>query len=193
MNNRFIKDKTLFSAAEQGFKGLLQIGKFGFLILNLKVNPGKIDVNVHPTKLEIRFEEEQKVFKAVYHSIKESLLQGDLVRNETVAEEKENVVETLKSSILRGETEKFTTKEIEQAVEPKIESLPEQQEVQKPLSSFKNLFKKKNETEEDEVFVEQAEEKENMMEEIYQKKQANIIRTRGDRNKHRKNARSSSE
>ena len=69
VNKRFIKDKTLTSAAEQAFKGLLPIGKFGFIILDLELDQRKIDVNVHPTKLEIRFQEEQKVFKAVYHAI----------------------------------------------------------------------------------------------------------------------------
>lgn len=81
VNKRFIKDKTLSAGAEQAFKGLLPIGKFGFIILNLDMEPNKIDVNVHPTKLEIRFQEEQKVFKAVYHAIREGLLKGDLIKN----------------------------------------------------------------------------------------------------------------
>ncbi len=79
VNNRYIKDKTLTSAAEQGFKGLVTVGKHGFLILNIEMDMKKVDVNVHPTKLEVRFEEESKVFKAVYHAIKETLLKGDLV------------------------------------------------------------------------------------------------------------------
>ena len=79
VNHRFIKDKTLTSAAEQGFKGLVTVGKHGFLILNIDMDAKKVDVNVHPTKLEVRFQEETKVFKAVYHSIKETLLKGDLV------------------------------------------------------------------------------------------------------------------
>lgn len=81
VNNRYIKDKTLTSSAEQAFKGMITIGKFGFLVLNLSINPQKVDVNVHPAKLEVRFEEESKVFKAVYHAIKNTLLKGDLVSN----------------------------------------------------------------------------------------------------------------
>ncbi len=79
VNKRYIKDKTLTSAAEQAFKGLITIGKYGFLVLNIEINPQKVDVNVHPAKLEVRFEEENKVFKAVYHAIKDTLLKGDLV------------------------------------------------------------------------------------------------------------------
>ena len=76
VNNRFVKDKTLTSAAEQAFKGALLPGKYGFLILNIKIDPQKIDVNVHPAKLEVRFQEENRVFKLVYHAIKEGLMQN---------------------------------------------------------------------------------------------------------------------
>lgn len=81
VNKRYVKDKVLTSAAEQAFKGMITIGKYGFVILNLDMNPQKVDVNVHPAKLEVRFEEENKVFKAVYHAIKETLLKSDLVGN----------------------------------------------------------------------------------------------------------------
>ena len=81
VNKRYVKDKALTSAAEQAFKGMITIGKYGFVILNLDMNPQKVDVNVHPAKLEVRFEEENKVFKAVYHAIKETLLKSDLVGN----------------------------------------------------------------------------------------------------------------
>ncbi len=83
VNKRYVKDKTLTSAAEQGYKGLLTIGKYGFLVLNIEMNPQKVDVNVHPAKLEVRFDNEGMVFKAVYHSVKESLLKGDLVPDRT--------------------------------------------------------------------------------------------------------------
>ena len=79
VNDRYVKDKTLSGAAEQAFKGFVTIGKHGFLVLDIKMDPKKVDVNVHPAKLEVRFQEENKIFKAVYHAIKEGLLRGDLV------------------------------------------------------------------------------------------------------------------
>lgn len=81
VNQRYIKDKTLTSAAEQGYKGMITIGKYGFLVLNIDMDPQKVDVNVHPAKLEVRFEEESKIFKAVYHAIKDTILKGDLVED----------------------------------------------------------------------------------------------------------------
>ena len=79
VNKRYVKDKTLSGAAEQAFKGFVTIGKHGFLVLNIEMDPKKVDVNVHPAKLEVRFQEETKIFKAIYHAIREGLLKGDLV------------------------------------------------------------------------------------------------------------------
>ena len=79
VNKRYVKDKTLSGAAEQAFKGFVTIGKHGFLVLNIEMDPRKVDVNVHPAKLEVRFQEETKIFKAIYHAIRDGLLKGDLV------------------------------------------------------------------------------------------------------------------
>ena len=87
VNKRYIKDKTLTAATEQAYKGLIPIGKFGFVILNIKMNPAKVDVNVHPAKLEVRFEEENKIFQAIYHAIKDTLLKSELVVNTSNARE----------------------------------------------------------------------------------------------------------
>ncbi len=91
VNERYIKDKTLSGAAENSFKGLLPIGKYGFLVLNIDMDPSMVDVNVHPAKLEVRFQEENKVFKAIYHAIKDTLLKAELIENtEKTIEEIEN-------------------------------------------------------------------------------------------------------
>ena len=74
VNNRYIKDKFLTAATEQAYKGMIDPGKFGFVVLNLSMPQTKVDVNVHPAKLEVRFAEEGKVFQAVYHAIKDTIL-----------------------------------------------------------------------------------------------------------------------
>ena len=91
VNKRYIKDKTLTAATEQAYKGLIPIGKFGFVVLNIEMNPAKVDVNVHPAKLEVRFEEENKVFQAIYHAIKDTLLKTELVANSEKALHEENM------------------------------------------------------------------------------------------------------
>ena len=73
VNKRYVKDKILTVASEQAFKNLIPAGKYGFIILNIEMDPSKVDVNVHPAKLEVRFQEEQNVFKAIYNAISNAL------------------------------------------------------------------------------------------------------------------------
>jgi len=81
VNNRYIKDKSLTAAVDQAYKGMIPIGKFGFVILNIEMNPQKLDVNVHPAKLEVRFQNDKDVFKAVYNAIKTGFGNSELVEN----------------------------------------------------------------------------------------------------------------
>ena len=109
VNKRFIKDKTLSAATEQAYKGLIPIGKFGFVVLNITMNPAKVDVNVHPAKLEVRFEDESKIFQSIYHAIKDTLLKGELVANTEKQEINQNKEEISKGlyDFRKNETEKI--------------------------------------------------------------------------------------
>lgn len=86
VNKRYVKDKVLSSATERAYKDYIPSGKFAFAVLNIDMNPRKVDVNVHPAKLEVRFENENTIFKAVYNSIKEKLLSDE---NNNVEEKNE--------------------------------------------------------------------------------------------------------
>ena len=108
LNGRFIKDKNLSAAADQAYKGMIPIGRYGFIVLNLEMDPKLVDVNVHPAKLEVRFEEEGKVFKAVYHAIKSNMAQSELVANvqKSNLENKQEVKEEIKAEGFENYTEK---------------------------------------------------------------------------------------
>ena len=133
VNHRYVKDKTLTSATEQGFKGLVMIGKHPFAVLNLDVDPKKIDVNVHPTKLEIRFQEEGKVFKAIYHAIKETLLKSDLITNPDAFDEGASLDDVIKGIGTKQRVEAWgildKLKEEKEDKEEQTESKPEPEEV----------------------------------------------------------------
>lgn len=111
LNGRYIKDRNLSAAADQAYKGMIPVGRYGFIILNLEMDPKLVDVNVHPAKLEVRFEDEGKVFKSLYHAIKSNLAQSELVANI----ERENVATENKPKI----EENFNNEEIEEEVEKK--------------------------------------------------------------------------
>lgn len=152
VNGRFIKDKTLTAAAEQSFKGMIPINKYGFLVLNIEIDPALVDVNVHPAKLEVRFEEENKVFKAVYYAIKEALSKKELIEN--VVEENNKT-----ESINRERTDSLES--IKEKSEEVVNAIKDDIETEKERNS-KFLFFKKGKKEE-----EKPDEKENLLEEVY--------------------------
>ena len=138
VNKRYIKDKLLTAATEQAFKGLIPIGKYGFVVLNINMNPAKVDVNVHPAKLEVRFEEENKIFQSIYHAIKNTLLENELVANteKTTDKSDEQKNETSKGLF---DFRKNETKRIEQYndEESKIKTNVVQEEQK---NATKNVF-----------------------------------------------------
>lgn len=64
-------------ALEEAFKGSIMVGKFPSCVLNINLPCEIVDVNVHPSKLEVRFINERPVFDAIYHAVKSSLMKYD--------------------------------------------------------------------------------------------------------------------
>ena len=73
INNRYIKSKLAIAAIEQAYTSYLAPEKFPCCVLNLTINPSTVDINVHPTKLEVKFANEKPVFEAIYHSVRTAL------------------------------------------------------------------------------------------------------------------------
>ena len=153
VNKRYIKDKTLTAATEQAYKGLIPIGKFGFAVLNLEMNPAKVDVNVHPAKLEVRFQEENKVFQAIYHAIKETLLKGELVADPEKSLRNEN-----------GE------KKLERTTQSFEERLRNLRESKKENQGGLFGFRKQNEKQIEKYTEEESKIKTNILEDVYNSK-----------------------
>ena len=81
LNKRNVRNQILSNSADQAFKGSVGIGKYGFFILNLEMPANFYDINVHPTKMEVRFEDENKIYKVFYHAIKSAILSKDFLGN----------------------------------------------------------------------------------------------------------------
>ena len=77
INNRFVICKTAMAALSEASKGSVMVGKFLSCVLNIELSFEAVDVNVHPTKLEVRFVNEKPIFNAVYHAVKTALLNKD--------------------------------------------------------------------------------------------------------------------
>ena len=93
LNKRNIKNQMLTNSADQAFKGGTGIGKYGFFILNIEMPADYYDVNVHPTKMEVRFKDEQVLYKVMYHAIKGALLNKEFLGNNEVENNKETYIE----------------------------------------------------------------------------------------------------
>ncbi|MBR2588393.1 MAG: DNA mismatch repair endonuclease MutL [Bacilli bacterium] len=93
LNRRHIKNQMLTSSADQAFKGGTGIGKYGFFILNIEMPADYYDVNVHPTKMEVRFKDEQTIYKIMYHAIKGTLLNKEFLGNNEVENNKKTYIE----------------------------------------------------------------------------------------------------
>ncbi len=73
VNGRFIKHPYLHHALMAAFDGLLSDGKHPLYFINLKVDPSRIDVNIHPTKTEVKFREEQAIYPILRSAVKRGL------------------------------------------------------------------------------------------------------------------------
>ena len=73
INGRFVKNKTIIAAVENAYKGTVMVGKFPGYVLNVEMPFDCVDVNVHPSKTEVRFANDNEIFTTVYRAVKSAL------------------------------------------------------------------------------------------------------------------------
>ncbi len=73
LNGRYIKSRSCMASMENAYKNSIMVGKFPSCILNIKIPPNFVDVNVHPAKTEVRFSDEKRVTSAVYYAVKSAI------------------------------------------------------------------------------------------------------------------------
>ena len=76
INNRFVRSRTAQAALEQAFVSYIPPEKYPCCVMNIHLNPARVDVNVHPAKLEVKFSNEKPVFEAVYYATRQALEQN---------------------------------------------------------------------------------------------------------------------
>lgn len=79
VNLRPVRNKTLTSALDEAYRSLTPEKRYPACILFVEINPRLVDVNVHPTKIEVRFQKEHHVFEAVYEAIRKALLEHGMI------------------------------------------------------------------------------------------------------------------
>ncbi|MBQ7094177.1 MAG: DNA mismatch repair endonuclease MutL [Clostridia bacterium] len=106
VNGRYVKSKLLFAALERAYQGRLTSGRMPICFLNINLPHGNVDVNVHPTKLEVKFSNEKKIFDAVYSVVTDAL-------NSAVHFDPENRIDfileedKIEKAVISGETTSY--------------------------------------------------------------------------------------
>ena len=94
LNKRNIRNQVLLNSADEAFKAGIGIGKYGFFILNLDMPANYYDVNVHPTKIEVRFKDEEKIYKTLYQALKNAMLDREFLGNKEIDTNKEQYIKS---------------------------------------------------------------------------------------------------
>ena len=122
VNHRYIKSAVLTKAIEDAFRTFVMIHKFPFTEINFDVKPDLIDVNVHPTKMELKFVNSQDIYSFTYNAIRETLLFKELIPD--VTPEKDPKPETFKQRDIGNKPEAFENKRREALAAKENKNVP---------------------------------------------------------------------
>lgn len=125
VNHRYIKSAVLTKAIEDAFRTFVMIHKFPFTEINFQVRPDLLDVNVHPTKMELKFANSQDIYSFTYNAIRETLLFKELIPD--VAPGKDPKPETFKQRDVGKAPEAFENKRREAIVRAEERTVPQSQ------------------------------------------------------------------
>ena len=79
INSRYIKSPIVTKAIEEAYKTFVMVHKYPFTAIHIQIEPELIDVNVHPRKMELRFNQNEQVYRDIYHAIREVLEGRELI------------------------------------------------------------------------------------------------------------------
>lgn len=137
VNNRYVKNPVITKAIEDAFRTFVMIHKFPFTVLNFKIDPAQIDVNIHPAKREMKFMNESDIYNYTYDTIREALLHRELIPEVTPGKQKP--AETLNHRNTGSAPEPFEKQRREQiGIKPAAVKEPERPYNIKPIIKPEN-------------------------------------------------------
>jgi DNA mismatch repair protein MutL len=137
VNGRYIKNKTLSAALDKAYSTLAMKGKFPFCVLSVKINPMHVDVNVHPAKIEVRFDNEGLVFEVIYRAVTSALFEDR--RKSSIATPK-TIQNHTQSTERSYDTKPVTFETFEQYLKIKEEEDPRDVVAMERSREFKGLY-----------------------------------------------------
>lgn len=88
VNGRYVKSKLITKAIEDAYQSFMMQHKYPFTVLHITIDSELLDINVHPTKMELRFSNQEELYQALYKSIREALSRNELIPEVTIREDK---------------------------------------------------------------------------------------------------------
>lgn len=138
VNKRLVQSKVITSAAEKAFKSFATSSRFPFFVINLEIFPELIDVNIHPQKAEIKFEDDGHIFKSVFGTVHQALREGLQETFSIKGEEETESYEQLRqpeTGVLRIDIPMDLTKD------PRVDKIEEDRKVLDVLKRQASLIK----------------------------------------------------
>ncbi len=142
VNRRYIKSVLLQTAVKEAYKEKMVAGNFPVFCLGIAVNPALVDVNVHPSKLEVKFSNEREVFNAVYWGVKNALAEKAVYEIEFPSEKNSAEEAGISDKANRNEVGMFR----DAANVPYIASMPEKQPEPRLAAPVKTAVEKTRQT-----------------------------------------------
>ena len=133
INGRYVKSNIIAKAIEDGYKEFIMQHKYPFTVLHFEVNGSDIDVNVHPTKMELRFSNQQQVYNFVFDAIKDAFVEKELIPKVELPDAKVPVATT---------TSKATMQKHQTPVRPVVHTKVQQSE-ERNLDYFMEKMKER--------------------------------------------------
>lgn len=88
INGRYVKSKVIQKAIEDAYKSKLTVHQYPFTVINIGINPDAVDINVHPTKMEVRFNNETIVYQRILEAISNAIMYSQLIPEITIDKKK---------------------------------------------------------------------------------------------------------
>ena len=121
INGRYVKSNIISKAAEDAYKDFVMQHKYPFVVLHMIMEGESLDVNVHPTKMEVRFQNQQHVYNAVYEAVNRSLHKKELIPEVEIPEPPKK--EEIKPSAVEEKPSAFQNMERQKPSVPVIKNL----------------------------------------------------------------------
>lgn len=99
VNGRYVKNHVAAKVVEEAYRNSIMVGRFPFFVLDIRLAPELVDVNVHPAKTEVKFANEKQIYDVCYHAVRNAIYSNDETQNEKTEKPSSNAGHRLNRAV----------------------------------------------------------------------------------------------